>query len=212
VQDYRGCWICEARVGQCLWKRGLQDEYSVLLSCYLCCSSSVISRNNISQCTTISLCQWRFSPAVPLRWCLSMICVCRHNNLSSFKIGQVSYFLILSHGLSLNIITKALIQAIQSVNKQKDIQCYEFNAANINSIPQFLSVSIIFSTLCIWADSPVLMAQTGKEMESCLSGNQEQMFRHIWIWELKAQSSSDSLQWANFSAPCGTLFQFLIFY
>jgi hypothetical protein len=29
---YRGCWICEAHVGQFLWKQGLQDEYSVLLS------------------------------------------------------------------------------------------------------------------------------------------------------------------------------------
>jgi hypothetical protein len=25
------CWICEVRVGQFLWKQGLQDEYSVLL-------------------------------------------------------------------------------------------------------------------------------------------------------------------------------------
>jgi hypothetical protein len=32
LQPCQGCWICEARVDQFLWKQGLQDEYSVLLS------------------------------------------------------------------------------------------------------------------------------------------------------------------------------------
>jgi hypothetical protein len=30
LQPYRECWICEADVGQFLWKPDLQDEYSVL--------------------------------------------------------------------------------------------------------------------------------------------------------------------------------------
>jgi hypothetical protein len=63
------------RVGQFSWKQGLQDEYSVPLSCHLCCSSSVIFQNN-PQPTTISFCQYWFSPTVPLRWCIPMICVC----------------------------------------------------------------------------------------------------------------------------------------
>jgi hypothetical protein len=47
---------------------------------HLCWSRCMISRNNPSQCTTISFCQCWFSPTVPLRWCyLPMIRVCRHN-------------------------------------------------------------------------------------------------------------------------------------
>jgi hypothetical protein len=42
---------------------------------------------------------------------------------TSFIIGQVSYFPILSHGLSLNTITNALTQALLNVNKRKSIQC-----------------------------------------------------------------------------------------
>jgi hypothetical protein len=58
---------------------GLRDEYSVLLSCRLCCSISMIFRNNPSQCSTIAFCQCWISPTVPLRWCcLPMIRVCRH--------------------------------------------------------------------------------------------------------------------------------------
>jgi hypothetical protein len=46
--------------------------------------------------------------------------------MSSFKIGHVSHFPILSHGLSLNTITNALTRVLQSVNKRKkDIQCYQ---------------------------------------------------------------------------------------
>jgi hypothetical protein len=40
-----------------------------------------------------------------------------------FKIRQVSYFPIHSQRLSFNTITNELIQALQSVNKQKNIQC-----------------------------------------------------------------------------------------
>jgi hypothetical protein len=47
----------------------------------------------------------------------------RANDLSSFKIEQVSHFRILSHGLSLNTISKALTRALQGVNKRKNIQC-----------------------------------------------------------------------------------------
>jgi hypothetical protein len=39
----------------------------------------VIFRNNPAQCTTISFCQYWFSPIVSLRWFLPMIHVCRHN-------------------------------------------------------------------------------------------------------------------------------------
>jgi hypothetical protein len=46
--------------GQFLWKQSLRDEYSVLLSCHLCCSSSVIFRKNSFQCTTISFYQCWF--------------------------------------------------------------------------------------------------------------------------------------------------------
>jgi hypothetical protein len=42
LQPYRGCWICESHIGQFLWKQGRQDEYSVLLTCHICCSSYVI--------------------------------------------------------------------------------------------------------------------------------------------------------------------------
>jgi hypothetical protein len=85
---------------------------------HLCCSSSVTFRNSPSQCTTISLCQCLFSPIVPLPWyCLPMIRVSdiiletvlsihlimwhfchrcstktRTNDLSTFKIGQISPF------------------------------------------------------------------------------------------------------------------------
>jgi hypothetical protein len=45
-----------------------------------CCGSSVIFRNNPSECTIISFDQYWFSPTVPLRWCcLPTIRVCRHN-------------------------------------------------------------------------------------------------------------------------------------
>jgi hypothetical protein len=47
-------------------KQGLQDEYSVLLSCHLCCSVSVIFRNSPSQCSIISFCRCWLSPTVPL--------------------------------------------------------------------------------------------------------------------------------------------------
>jgi hypothetical protein len=40
LQSYRGCWICEAHVGQFLWKKGLQDECSVLLQ--FTCSAVVV--------------------------------------------------------------------------------------------------------------------------------------------------------------------------
>jgi hypothetical protein len=31
MQPYRGFWICDAHVGQFMWKQGLQYEYLVLL-------------------------------------------------------------------------------------------------------------------------------------------------------------------------------------
>jgi hypothetical protein len=52
---------------------------------------------------------------------------------------------------TLNTITNALTRALQSVNKRKNIQCCQisyFNAANINFILQFLSVSTTLSTPC----------------------------------------------------------------
>jgi hypothetical protein len=66
------------------------------------------------------------------------------NNVAVFvtdapaKRGQVSYFPILSHGLSVNKITNVKSRELQSVNnRKKNIQCYHlssFNVANTNSI------------------------------------------------------------------------------
>jgi hypothetical protein len=55
-------------------------KMNIQFCCHLCCSSSVILRNNPSQCTTNSFCQCWFSPAVPYRSrCLPMTCECPHN-------------------------------------------------------------------------------------------------------------------------------------
>jgi hypothetical protein len=45
------------------------------------------------------------------------------NDLSSFKIKQLSHFPIFSHRLSLTIIINALTRALECVNKQMNIQC-----------------------------------------------------------------------------------------
>jgi hypothetical protein len=75
------------------------------------------------------------------------------HDLTSFKIRQVSHFTIPLHELSLNTITDALTQALQNIYKRKkNNQCCQlkfFQVGNTNSVPQFLSVSIILFTLCI---------------------------------------------------------------
>jgi hypothetical protein len=47
----------------------------------------------------------------------------RAPTMSSFKIGQVSHFLILSHELSIKTITNELTRELQSVNERKNIHC-----------------------------------------------------------------------------------------
>jgi hypothetical protein len=113
----------------------------------------VIFRNSLSQCTTISFCHWKFSPTVPLRLCLPMIYVCRHNDLSSFKIGEVSHFLILSHGLWLNTITKALTRMLQSVKKRKNIQCFQLKFLQCSQHKQILF--LIFLVFPLFSPSSV---------------------------------------------------------
>jgi hypothetical protein len=70
------------------------------------------------------------------------------NNVAVFVTDARLPFSDFFHGLSLNTITNALTQALQSVNKwKKSIHCCQlssFNVAYTNSVPQFLSVSIIF--------------------------------------------------------------------
>jgi hypothetical protein len=57
------------------------------------------------------------------------------------KLGKSPIFRFF-HTDSPNTITNALTWAVQSVNKQNNIQCANwssFSVANTNSIPQFLS-------------------------------------------------------------------------
>jgi hypothetical protein len=77
--------------------------------------------------------------------------------MSSFKIGQVSHFLILSHGLSLNTTTNALTRALQSVKKRKNIQCCQLKFFQCSQYKQilFLSVSVILFTLCAYRNKHV---------------------------------------------------------
>jgi hypothetical protein len=106
----------------------------------------VMFRSCSSQCTTISFCQCWFSPTVSgvvfswsvyaditletvaldtlkmWQFCHSCSSWTRTNYLCSFKIGEVSYFPLLSYGLSPNTITNVLTRALQSVNKRKNIQ------------------------------------------------------------------------------------------
>jgi hypothetical protein len=135
-----GLWSSR-HVGHFLWKQDLQYEYSVLLSCHLYCRSSVIFRNNPSQCTRIPLRQCWLSPIVPLPdvvfpWfvyadvTLKTVALDTPNNVADYSqmlhlnSHQISvlfqnrtshYFKNFSHGMSLNTITKALTRALQTV-------------------------------------------------------------------------------------------------
>jgi hypothetical protein len=76
---------------------------NIQFCCLLCCSSSVIFATVLLNTwgRSISFCQCWFSSAVPLRWC--------------FKIGQVSQFPILTHGLSLNAISNVAITILDII-------------------------------------------------------------------------------------------------
>jgi hypothetical protein len=62
LQPYHERWICEAHVGQFLWKQGLQDEYSFLLTCHLCCSSCDFSKQSLSVYGSLFLSVLIFAP------------------------------------------------------------------------------------------------------------------------------------------------------
>jgi hypothetical protein len=74
----------------------------------------------------------------------------RAPTMSSLKIGQISHFPILSHGLPLSTITNALRRTLQSVNKGKNnFQCCQlkfFHCSQHKNSIQVLSVSIILFT------------------------------------------------------------------
>jgi hypothetical protein len=71
------------------------------------------------------------------------------NKLSSFKIGQVSHFPILSHGLSLNTITNALTRPLHSVNKRKNIQCCQLDFFQCSQHKQILFLDFsVFPLFC----------------------------------------------------------------
>jgi hypothetical protein len=73
----------------------------------------------------------------------------RTNDLSSSKIGQVSNFLILSHGLSLNTITNVLTRALQSVNKLKNFQCCQLKFFQCSQHKQILFLNfLMFPLFC----------------------------------------------------------------
>jgi hypothetical protein len=58
-----------------------------------------------------------------------------------------------SHGLTLNTITNSLTRALQSINKQKNIQCCQLKVFQCSPYKQILFfnfvVSTILSTPCI---------------------------------------------------------------
>jgi hypothetical protein len=145
-------------------------EMNVQFCCLVTCSAVILwfVRNN-PQCTTISFCHCWFSPLYPFvdvvfPWFVYADIISETvaldtpnnvavfvtdaptkniNDLSSFNIGQVSSFPILSHGLSLSTITtNSLTQTLQSVNKQnKNIQCCQLKFFQCSEDKIYSSVS-----------------------------------------------------------------------
>jgi hypothetical protein len=70
--------------------------------------------------------------------------------LPSFKIGQVSDFPVLSHGLPLYTNTNELTRTLQSVNKRKkNIQCCQLKYFQCNQHKQILLLNfLVFPLLC----------------------------------------------------------------
>jgi hypothetical protein len=66
------------------------------------------------------------------------------NDVSFFKIRQVSHLLILSLGLSLSKITNAL----QSVNKEKNIQCCQLKFFQYSQHKLLLLGLLVFPLVC----------------------------------------------------------------
>jgi hypothetical protein len=76
----------------------------------------------------------------------------RTDDLSSFKIGQVSHFLSLSHGLSLSTITSAPTRALQGVKKRKNTQCWQLKFFQFSQHKPILF--LIFLVFPIFCQSP----------------------------------------------------------
>jgi hypothetical protein len=83
------------------------------------------------------------------RFCHRCASCTRTNDLSAFKIGQVSCFPILSHGLPLNTIPNALTLTLQSVTKQKNMQCCQLKLFQCSQHKQILFLNfLVFLLFC----------------------------------------------------------------
>jgi hypothetical protein len=87
------------------------------------------------------------------------------NDLSSFKVGQVSCFPILSHGLSLNTIANSLPWALQGVNKQKkNTQCCKLRFFQCCQ-HKFYSSILVFPLFC-----PPMYIRAELSTSICING------------------------------------------
>jgi hypothetical protein len=104
----------------------------------------------------------------------------RINDLSSFKIGQVSHFRILSHGLSLNTTTTECKQTEEHSLLPTDV--LSIQPAQTNSIPQFLNISIILSTPCtLYYFSPVFNSPIHPSLEKVICRTTVSLFSSSWL-------------------------------
>jgi hypothetical protein len=73
-----------------------------------------------------------------------------HQRSVAFKIGQVSYFSILSHGLSLNTITNAVTRELQCLNKwKKNIQWCQLKYFQCSQHKRILFLNfLVFPLFC----------------------------------------------------------------
>jgi hypothetical protein len=117
---------------------------NIQFCCHLECSSSVILRRNPSwrtatylflsistfaRCSSSLMLSSHYScvPTLPLNTAVNVTgglyhrrsYLTRTNDLPSFKIRQISYFTILSHGRSLDKITNARTRPLHSLDKHK---------------------------------------------------------------------------------------------
>jgi hypothetical protein len=116
------------------------------------CLSITSSNRRFSNCSPalgVRFVMFVWKQGIQVRWQFlsQTLQLNRHQRSDLFQTRTSIPFPILSHGIQLNIITKSLIRALQSVNKWKrNVQCYHLSSFNVtsgDSAPQFLWVSNI---------------------------------------------------------------------
>jgi hypothetical protein len=172
LQPYCGCWTCETYIRRFLWKQDSRWMFSsVTCAAVLWFFKTILPNVRWSLSVNVDFRPlFLIADVVFLRFVYANITLetvvrdtpnivavlsrcfswMHTNDLSSSKIGQVSHFLIRLHRLSLSTIMNALRRALQTINKRKNIQCYQQKlfqcSQHTNFVPQFLSVSVILFT------------------------------------------------------------------